>query len=330
MSKIVLNDVTNINSLSVINSNFDKIAEALQDEVLYRDNPVGEPNTLEQDLDLNGFNILNVGRINTEEGSLVSTVELDAAVLTATTAASTASSASSSATTAKNAAEAANTAVQSAKTSVESLYDQFDDRYLGAKTSDPTVDNDGNALVAGAMYFKTSGTPVTRIYNGTAWQDSAATTTNIVNTIDSSLYSSQAEVEAGADNTKVTTSLRVKQAIDARNLMPKSGGAFTATVQTKSNAVASLNIDLSLGNVFTKTISGASTFTLSNVPASGTVASFILELTNPSTNVTFWSNVRWSGGVAPVFTTTGKDVLGFYTIDGGSNWNGFVLGYDVK
>lgn len=328
--KITLNDVTNIDSLSVINSNFDKIAQALQDEVLYRDNPIGEPNTLESNLDLNGFDIINVGRINTQEGSLVDTATLDAAVLTATTAATTASAASTSATTAKNAAEAANTAAQSAKTSVESLYDQFDDRYLGAKASDPTSDNDGNALIAGAMYFKTSGTPVLRVWNGTAWQDSASVTTNIVNTIDSGLYASQAEAEAGSDNTKVLTSLRTKQAIDSKNLMPKSGGAFTAAVQTKSNAIGASNIDLSLGNIFTKTISGATTFTLSNVPASGTVSSFILELTNPSTNVTFWSNVRWPSGVTPVFTATGKDILGFYTIDGGSNWNGFVLGYDVK
>lgn len=328
--KITLNDVTNIDSLSVINSNFDKIATALQDEVLYRDNPVGEPNVLQNNIDLNGFDILNVGRINTSEGSLVSTTALDAAVLSATTSASTASTASFNATTAKNFAEAANTAAQSAKISVESLYDQFDDRYLGAKASDPTLDNDGDALISGAMYFKTSGTPVLRVWNGTAWQDSASVTANIVNTIDAGLYASQAEAEAGADNTKVLTSLRVKQAIDSKNLMPKSGGSFTAGVQTKSTAIASLDIDLALGNVFSKTISGASTLTLSNVPSSGTVASFILELTNPSTNVTFWSNVRWPSGVAPVFTTTGKDILGFYTTDGGSNWNGFVLGYDVK
>ena len=32
-------------------------------------------------------------------------------------------------------------------------YDAFDDRYLGAKSSDPTVDNDGNALITGALYF---------------------------------------------------------------------------------------------------------------------------------------------------------------------------------
>ena len=57
-------------------------------------------------------------------------------------------------------------------------YDLFDDRYLGAKASDPTVDNDGNPLVTGAMYFSTASNS-TRIYNGSGWQDTAAIATSI-------------------------------------------------------------------------------------------------------------------------------------------------------
>jgi hypothetical protein len=37
-----------------------------------------------------------------------------------------------------------------------STYDQFDDRYLGAKATPPLVDNDGNALVYGTLYFDTT------------------------------------------------------------------------------------------------------------------------------------------------------------------------------
>jgi hypothetical protein len=48
-------------------------------------------------------------------------------------------------------------------------YDAFDDRWLGAKTSDPAVDNDGNALVAGAVYFSTTLQEM-RVYTGAAWQ----------------------------------------------------------------------------------------------------------------------------------------------------------------
>jgi len=53
--------------------------------------------------------------------------------------------------------------------SLETLYDSFDDRYLGTKTSAPTVDNDGDALLTGALYFDTT-TNVLGVYNGTAWE----------------------------------------------------------------------------------------------------------------------------------------------------------------
>ena len=91
-------------------------------------------------------------------------------------------------------------------------------------------------------------------------------------------------------------------------------------------AMAALNIDLNTGSVFTKTIAGASTLTVSNVPATGTVASFILQLVNPGTNVTWFANIRWAGGAAPTLTASGTDVLGFYTFDAGANWYGLVLG----
>jgi len=96
-------------------------------------------------------------------------------------------------------------------------------------------------------------------------------------------------------------------------------------------SVAASNLDLATGNLFYKTISGNTTFTLSNVPSSGTAASFILELTNGgSATVTLWSGVKWEGGIAPTLTASGVDVLGFYTRDGGSTWRGFVMAKDSK
>ena len=101
---------------------------------------------------------------------------------------------------------------------------------------------------------------------------------------------------------------------------------FGKAVHESVVALAANNIDVSTGSVFTKTISGATTLTVSNVPSSGTVASFILELTNGSTNVTFWSGVDWASGSPPVLSASGRDVLAFYTYDGGTTWNGFLLG----
>ena len=86
----------------------------------------------------------------------------------AATSASSASTSASSASTSATAAASAQTAAEAARDATLTAYDNFDDRYLGAKTSDPTVDNDGNALVAGTLYFN-SVSQVMRLYTGSAW-----------------------------------------------------------------------------------------------------------------------------------------------------------------
>jgi hypothetical protein len=67
------------------------------------------------------------------------------------------------------AAAAAQSLAEGAKTAAEAVYDSFDDRYLGAKTSNPTTDNDGGPLVAGALYFNTPASQM-RVWTGSAWQ----------------------------------------------------------------------------------------------------------------------------------------------------------------
>ena len=66
------------------------------------------------------------------------------------------------------AAEAAQVACETALANVLAAYDQFDDRYLGAKISDPTTDNDGDPLVAGALYFNSVSSAM-MLHTGTAW-----------------------------------------------------------------------------------------------------------------------------------------------------------------
>jgi hypothetical protein len=110
-----------------------------------------------------------------------------------------------------------------------------------------------------------------------------------------------------------------------------AAGTFTVVKATeyieKSTAIAASAIDLSASNYFTKTISGTTTFTISNAAASGLVNSFILQLTNGgSATVNWFSGVKWAGGTAPTLTASGYDDLGFFTIDGGTTWQGFVLG----
>jgi predicted DNA-binding protein len=52
---------------------------------------------------------------------------------------------------------------------IEAIYDQYDDRYLGSKATDPALDNDGNPLLAGATYWNTTN-GLLMFYNGATWE----------------------------------------------------------------------------------------------------------------------------------------------------------------
>lgn len=96
------------------------------------------------------------------------------------------------------------------------------------------------------------------------------------------------------------------------------------------NTVAASAINCSLGSYFIKTASGALTWTVTNVPASGAF-SFLLELTNGGTGTQTWfTGIKWPSGTAPTLTASGVDVLGFITDDGGTTWRGVQLMKDSK
>ena len=86
----------------------------------------------------------------------------------ASTSASSASTSASNAATSATAASTAQTAAEAARDATLTAYDNFDDRYLGAKASAPTVDNDGDALVAGALYFDSTAGAM-KVYTGSSW-----------------------------------------------------------------------------------------------------------------------------------------------------------------
>ena len=66
MAKVNLPTVTDSQNVSTINANFQKIASELNDKALYRDNPVGEPNQVSNDVDMNGNDVLNAGSIQAD------------------------------------------------------------------------------------------------------------------------------------------------------------------------------------------------------------------------------------------------------------------------
>lgn len=102
-----------------------------------------------------------------------------AQVALATTQANNAATSATTATTqASNASTSASAAAASAAAAAASA-DTFDDTYLGSKSSDPTVDNDGDPLNAGDLYFNTTSNEL-KVYNGSAWQTAAISATGLL------------------------------------------------------------------------------------------------------------------------------------------------------
>ncbi len=148
-------------------------------------------------------------------------------------AAASAATASTQATNASNYATAASTSATNAAnsaTAAAASFDSFDDRYLGAKASDPSVDNDGNPIITGALYWNTTSDDL-RVYNGSAWIVSylpAPGSSGNVLTSNGATWSSQPAPSGGLEYVVKTANYTVvdKQGV----LADTSGGAFTVTL----------------------------------------------------------------------------------------------------
>jgi len=110
-----------------------------------------------------------------------------------------------------------------------------------------------------------------------------------------------------------------------------SAQTMNAALIEKYAALGANDIDCATGSMFSKTISGATTLTVSNVASSGNISSFLLKLTNGgSATVTWFSGVEWGSGTAPPLTSSGVDILAFVTHDAGTTWSGSVFALDLS
>ena len=115
-----------------------------------------------------------------------------AAASSATAAASSATASASSATAASNSATssaASATAAASSATDAATTYDNFDDRYLGSKSTAPTVDNDGNTLLVGAIYWNSTLNNM-YVWSGSVWVQIATTSIYTAPTLGSQVIAS--------------------------------------------------------------------------------------------------------------------------------------------
>lgn len=155
------------------------------------------------------------------------------AATSATNASNSASSASTSATNASNSATAAANSATSAAASASAAantFDSFDDRYLGTKASDPTLDNDGNALVSGALYFSTSQN-IMKVYDGASWI--AATSAGNTSLLRFRYIATAGQTSfSGADSNSATLTYTVNNIVVFLNGVALDQTEYTATSGT--------------------------------------------------------------------------------------------------
>lgn len=159
----------------------------------------------------------------------------------ATNAANSASSASTSATNASNSATAAagsaTSAAASAAAAAASL-DNFDDRYLGPKSSNPTVDNDGDPLVTGALYYRTTAPIGMKVWDGSQWIEASAAQQASLVTFEYVATAGQTTF-SGNDANAVTLSYTVGNVfVSVNGVRLRPGDDFTASNGTSVVLVA--------------------------------------------------------------------------------------------
>jgi hypothetical protein len=233
-----------------------------------------------------------------------------ASALTSQTAAATsATSSESSATASQGYATAASTSAASAATSATSAattYDNFDDRYLGSKSSAPTVDNDGNTLLVGAIYWNDVLNNM-YVWSGTVWVQIATTSVYTAPTIGST------SIGSGATVTTITG-------------LTLSGGLASADPTANLGLATKQYVDAVVTQInYHEAVVAATTANLTATYSNGT-SGVGATLTNSGTQAAFSID-----GVSPVLNArvlvkdqTTQTQNGVYTLttvgDGSTNW----------
>jgi hypothetical protein len=191
-----------------------------------------------------------------ENAAAASETAASASASAASTSETNAAASETAAAASETAAQTAQAAAEAAEAATEALFDQFGDQYLGPKASDPTVDNDGNPLAEGAVYFNTTD-DVLKFYSGSAWvaPESVATTAA------AAAQAAQAAAETAETNAETAETNAAASASSA------SSSASAASTSASEAAASAASINLSSIDIDGGTIDGA--VIGGSVPAAG-------------------------------------------------------------
>jgi hypothetical protein len=214
---------------------------------------------------------------------------VDSILGSATSAATSAAAAATSATAAAGSASAASTSATNAAnsaTAAAASYDSFDDRYLGAKASPPSVDNDGNALLVGAIYWNTTSNEL-YLWTGSAWVQAAFTA--------SGFLTSANNLSDLASDATARTNLGVEIGVDVQ--------AYDSNLDT---FVSTFTLPVSDGTngQFLQT-NGSGTLSFQSVPTINTLDDIgDVTITSVTTGqVLSWSGSAWVNSTLEAFNT---------------------------
>ena len=217
---------------------------------------------------------------NAATSASTATTQASNASTSATAAAGSATAAAGSATAASGSASAAATSETNAASSAAAAaaaLDNFDDRYLGVKTAAPTLDNDGNALVAGALYFNSGAVTLADkgmwVYDGGTWIAASAASQAIMVEYEYTATAGQTTF-TGADDNALTLSYTAGSIIVTLNGVVLDASDYTAS---NGNSVV-LAVGASAGDELN--VRAFSTFDIANTYTQAQVDSFLAGKVN--------------------------------------------------